>query len=152
MTRTEDSSPTQASAILISIHPPYVDKILAGDKRLEFRRVWAARPVDSLVIYSTSPIQRIVAVANVVSVTKTSPTALWALAKEKKGGVTRQLIYDYFAQKKFGFAVEIDNVIKLEHPLDPKGLFANFLAPQSFRYITASDYRMILEKSGLVSK
>lgn len=146
-TRTKDLFPKQPNVALISIRPHFVDKILSGEKRLEFRRSWATKPVDVLIIYSSAPIQRIVAKVNIVRVTEGSPTALWALAKEKGGGVTRQLIYDYFAGKKSGFAIEIAEVLKFEHPLDPKTMFKNFLAPQSFRYLDAKDYNKILEKS-----
>ncbi|KXS31821.1 MAG: Uncharacterized protein AWT59_2037 [Candidatus Gallionella acididurans] len=124
-----------------------MEKILSGEKRLEFRRSWAAEPVDVLVIYSSSPIQKIVAAVNVVGVTVGSPTSLWELAKEKGGGVTRQLIYDYFDGKKSGFAIEIADVLEFEHHVDPKKVFKGFLAPQSFRYLDAKDYNKILQQS-----
>lgn len=103
--------------------------------------------MDTLVIYSSAPTQRIVAAVNVVGVTEGSPTALWELAKEKGGGVTRQLIYDYFSGNKAGFAIELADVLEFEHPVDPKRVFKNFLAPQSFRYIDAKDYSKILQQS-----
>jgi predicted transcriptional regulator len=146
-TLTKDLFPKPPRVALISIRPCYVEKILSGEKRLEFRRSWAAEPVDVLVIYASSPAQKIVATVDVVNVTEGSPTALWELAKEKGGGVTRQLIYDYFAGKKFGFAIEIADVIEFEFPIDPKMVFKNFLAPQSFRYLDAKDYNRILEKA-----
>ena len=146
-TRTKDLFPKPPRVALISIRPYFVEKILSGEKKLEFRRAWAAGPVDVLVIYSSAPIQRIVATVNVVEVTEGSPTALWELAKEKGGGVTRQLIYDYFAGKKTGFATRWSDILELEHPVDPKKVFKNFLAPQSFRYIDAKDYRKILQQS-----
>jgi len=148
MTRTKDLFLKPPKTALISIRPRFVEKILSGDKRLEFRRSWAVKPVDILVIYSSSPVQRIVATANVVGFTEASPTALWELAKTKGGGVPRQLIYEYFEGKKLGFAIEIADVLELENPVDPKMVFKNFMAPQSFRYLDAKDYDRILEKSG----
>jgi predicted transcriptional regulator len=134
-------------AALISIRPRFVEKILSGEKRLEFRRSWAAEPVDVLVIYSSSPVQRIVATANVVNLTEGTPTALWELSKVKRGGVPRQLIYDYFEGKKTGFAIEIADVLELEHPVNPKKVFKDFVAPQSFRYLEENDYVKILQQS-----
>jgi len=144
---SSDLFPKPPRIALISIRPCYVEKILAGEKRLEFRRRWAAEPVDKLVIYSSSPTQRIVAAVDVVGVTEASPTALWELAREKGGGVTRQLIYEYFSGKKTGFAIELADVHEFESPVDPKKVFKNFLAPQSFRYIDAKDYSRILQQS-----
>ena len=146
-TRTKDLFPRQPRVALISIRPHYVEKILSGEKRLEFRRSWAADSIDVLVIYSSSPTQKIVAAVNVVGVTEGSPTALWELAKEKGGGVTRQVIYDYFEGKKSGFAIEIADVLEFERPVDPKKVFKGFLAPQSFRYLEAKDYNKILQQS-----
>jgi predicted transcriptional regulator len=147
MKRTKDLLPKPLKVALISIQPCFVEKILSGEKKLEFRRRWAAEPVDVLVIYSSSPTQRIVATVNIVGVTEGSPTALWNLAKEKGGGVTRQLIYNYFAGKKTGFAIEIADVLQFEHPVDPKKVFKDFLPPQSFRYLNAKDYGKILRQS-----
>lgn len=146
-TRTKDLFSKPPRVALISIRPCFVEKILSGEKRLEFRRSWAAEPVDVLVIYSSSPTQMIVATVNVVGVTEGSPTALWELAKEKGGGVTRQLIYDYFEGKKSGFAIEIADVLEFEQAVDPKKLFKDFVAPQSFRYLDSKDYDRILSKS-----
>lgn len=146
-TRTKDLFPKPPRVALISIRPCFVEKILAGEKRLEFRRSWAAEPVDVLVIYSSSPTQKIVATVNVVDVIEGSPTALWELAKEKGGGVTRQLIYEYFKGKKSGHAIEIADVLEFEQPVDPKKIFKDFVAPQSFRYIDSKDYAKILSKS-----
>lgn len=146
-TRTKDLFPMPLKVALISIRPNFVAKILAGEKRLEFRRSWASEQVDVLVIYSSSPVQRIVASVNVVGVTEGSPTALWGLAQEKGGGVPRQLLYDYFEGKKTGFAIEIADVLEFEQPVDPKKLFNNFIAPQSFRYLDSKDYAKILSKS-----
>ena len=144
---TGDLFPKQPNVALISIRPCFVDKILSGEKRLEFRRSWAAKPVDILVIYSSSPVQRIVAAVNIVSVFEASPTALWKLSQEKGGGVTRQLIYEYFMGKKSGFALELADVLEFENPIDPKKMFKNFVAPQSFRYLDSKDYNKILQKS-----
>lgn len=146
-TRTTDLFPTPLRVALISIRPCFVEKILSGEKKLEFRRSWAAQQVDVLVIYSSAPTQRIVAAVNVVGVTEGSPTALWELSKEKGGGVTRQLIYDYFEGKKTGFAIEIADVLEFERPVDPKKVFKDFLPPQSFRYLDAKDYSKILQQS-----
>ncbi len=147
ITRTKDLFPKPPRVALISIRPCFVEKILSGEKRLEFRRSWAAEHVDVLVIYSSSPVQRIVATANVARLTKGSPTALWELAKTKGGGVSRQLIYDYFDGKKTGYAIEIADVYSFEQPVDPRKAFKNFVPPQSFRYLDAKDYERIVAKS-----
>lgn len=147
-THTKKLFATPPRVALISIRPCHVDKILSGEKRLEFRRKWAAEPVDMLVIYSTSPTKRLVATANIVKVTEASPTALWELAKAKKGGVSRQLIYDYFSGVAYGYAIEISNVREFAVPIDPQKVFQNFIAPQSFRYLEVGEYSKIVGRLG----
>lgn len=138
--RTKDLFPKPPRVALISIKPRFVDKILSGEKRLEFRRIWAVEPIDVLIIYASSPVRRIVAKVNVVNVTKGSPTLLWRLAQSKGGGLTRKLLYDYLSGKKSGYAIELSDVIQFAQPIDPKMMFENFLAPQSFRYLSFEDY------------
>lgn len=146
-TRTKDLFPNPPRAVLVSIRPCFVEKILSGEKRLEFRRSWAIEQVDVLVIYSSSPIKKIVATARVVDVTEGSPSALWELAKIRKGGVTRQLIREYFSGKKTGFAIGISDVIEFEQPVDPKKIFMDFRPPQSFMYLDIKDYDLIISEN-----
>lgn len=128
---------------LISIQPRYVKKIFSGEKVLEFRRIWAAKPVDALVIYSSSPEQRIVAIACVGALHHGSPTKLWELARIKGGGVSRRELYAYFQGKRKGYAIELTGVLKAELEVDPKSLFVNFKPPQSFQYLSAEDYEKV---------
>lgn len=130
-------------AVLISIKPRFVEKILSGEKVLEFRRVWAASAVDTLVIYSSSPVQRIVAVARVNTTHSGSPTFLWKLAKEMGGGVSRRQLYEYFRGKRNGFAIELGNVQLIAQQIDPCGIFPKFRPPQSYCYLNQDDYGKI---------
>ena len=75
----------ESKAALISIHPKYVEKIFSGAKKLEFRRRWTARSVETLFFYATAPVRRIVGFAKVARVTQGTPTQLWQLARESEG-------------------------------------------------------------------
>lgn len=125
----------ESKVVIISLHPEHANKILSGEKRLEFRRVWAKSPVDTVAIYATSPVQRIVALAYVKQVHIGSKNKLWALAKCIGGGLTRRALYSYFEGKKSGYAIEF-NSIKVFHPaICPKKVMGKFSAPQSFTYL-----------------
>ena len=132
------------STILISIKPRFVEKILLKKKVLEFRRVWAAKPVEAIVIYASSPVRRIVAIAKVKAVHQGSRKALWELADEKGGGISREELYDYFSGKKTGYAVELGRIVKARQSVDPKLLFANFRPPQSFYYLDSGKLKKIV--------
>lgn len=134
-------------AVLVSIHPGYTEKILSGEKRLEFRRSWVRKPVKYMVIYATSPIQRIVAVAEIKEVYSGTRARLWSLAMEKGGGVSRRNLYSYLAGSKKPVAIEITDVKPFKGGVDPKVIFGNkFRPPQSFSYLTEQDLLQINAK------
>ena len=62
--------------ILISINPEHVAKILSGEKKFEYRTKAAKQDVDSLIIYETTPVKRIVAEAKILEVLELTPEAL----------------------------------------------------------------------------
>jgi predicted transcriptional regulator len=51
--------------ILLSIKPKYVEKILAGEKIYELRRVIPNENIDIIFIYSSNPIKKIVGYASI---------------------------------------------------------------------------------------
>lgn len=131
----------EGNAALISIHPHYVDKILSGEKRLEFRRSWAVSRVDYLVIYATSPVQQIVSVAQVGQVFRGSKFRLWELARSIGGGISRRKLFEYMDGKSEGVALELSRVLKIENGINPQTFFGDgFRPPQSFRYLTPNEF------------
>ena len=132
------------NAVLISIHPDYAVKILSGEKRLEFRRSWTTKPVDTMVIYATAPVQRIVAIAEIKQVYVGTRVKLWAIAKNNGGAISRRKLYSYLAGSKNPVAIQLVNVKQIEGGVDPKSLFGNdFRPPQSFRYLGSYEYSRI---------
>ncbi len=146
MSLFQKSSPHPGGrAVLLSIKPKYADLILAGSKRVEFRRSWAAQDVSMIVLYSSSPIQKIVGVVEVEEIVVASPTSLWKTCVERGGGLTREELRAYFAGKLQGVAVLLGQVFKPAKHVEPSDVISNFVPPQSFRYLDANEY-MKLEK------
>jgi len=134
---------------LISIHPEYAEKILSGEKRLEFRRVWAAQPVDVLAIYATAPVQRIVGLAWVKGVHRGSKTKLWELGKHHGGGISRRKLFAYLDGRKESVALAIGQHQRFTEALDPRQAFdARFKPPQSFRYLRPEEIQQINNLTG----
>lgn len=124
------------NVVLISVHPEYTDKILSGEKRIEFRRRWTKNRVDFLVIYSTSPIKKIVAIAKIGDVLRGGKGQLWELSKSKGGGISRQKLFEYMTDRKEGVALVFSQIIKITDGLNPLLIFNDeFRPPQSFRYL-----------------
>lgn len=128
-----------SEVVVISLHPEHANKILSGVKKLEFRRVWATKPVKAVIIYSTQPIQKIVAIGYVKQTHYGSPNKLWNIAKLIGGGLSRRALYKYFEGKKSGYAIEFDKIINFKKPLIPEAIFSSFHPPQSFTYLKDSE-------------
>jgi Uncharacterized conserved protein len=130
--------------VLISIHPEYVEKILNGEKQWEFRRSWSAKKVDFMVIYSTSPVKRVVAVIEVGEKVVGSKQKLWELSRDCKGGVSRRKLFTYLKGKDKAVAIQLKKKWIFKDSIAPEKLFGEkFRAPQSFCYVNDENWQII---------
>lgn len=120
--------------ILLSINPEYVDKIFSGEKKIEYRRsIFKNKEIKTIVIYSTSPIKKIVGEFTIKKIIKDAPIKLWNLSP-KSSGISEKKFYEYFKDKKEGYAIIIDKVIKYDNYKLLEDLSIK-TAPQSFIYL-----------------
>lgn len=134
----------ESRAALISIHPEYAEKIFAGKKKLEFRRRWTSRSVETLFIYATAPVQRIVGFAKIARVTTGTPTQLWRLTHQVNGGISRSKLFAYLGSSMTGVAIELSKVTPMPGGIDPRlCLGRGFRPPQSFRYLSEKEISQI---------
>ncbi|EHU9652305.1 ASCH domain-containing protein [Enterococcus faecalis] len=121
------------STILLSIHPKFVDKIMTGEKKFEFRRVIAKRNPNKIIIYSTSPVCKVIGEAEVEDIIIDNPEKVWKETK-KISGVEKEFYVEYFDNRDLAVAYKLKNVIKYISPIDLKD-FGIKVAPQSFVYV-----------------
>lgn len=121
--------------VLLSIKPKYVDEILAGKKKFEFRKsIFKKRDISKVFIYSSSPVKKVVASFEIAGIIEASPQELWDKC-HKLAGIPKQDFFDYFKNSDVGYAIEISNLEKLPEPIDPYDLKKDFSAPQSYCYL-----------------
>ena len=140
------------SAILLSVKPKFANLIVEGSKLVELRRTIPAKEVGTIAIYSSSPVQSIVALADVKEIIEASPSKLWAISKSYGGGLTRDELMAYFESKKTGFALMLEKVRTFRKPLKPIKVFKQFSAPQSFRYLTTKELKKLEQLLGSEEK
>lgn len=119
--------------ILLSIKPEYAEKILEGSKRYEFRRNVASRVVDKILIYSSSPKQKVVGEVQVEEVLSNTPNELWRIT-HASAGISKSKYDEYFDGKENAYAYKLGSVSIYESPktlLD----FDIKVPPQSFVYL-----------------
>ena len=131
--------------VLLSIKPKYVDKILLGSKKYEFRKIrFRDEEVREIVIYSSSPMKKIVGTCEIGSVIEDSPLILWEMFRDGSG-LCEEEFFSYFEGKERGYAIEIEQINKFKNPVDPWEFEESFIPPQSFHYITDSFYSKICD-------
>src|SRR2546421_6708826 len=89
--KSADNSSRRSSAsqnpirALLSIKPEFVEAILRGEKRYEFRRSIFKRPITVVLVYATVPIRRVVGEFRVESIISDSPHRLWRRTRYAAG-------------------------------------------------------------------
>lgn len=120
--------------VLISVKPEFASKIFDGTKKYEFRRsIFKNSDIKSVVVYASSPTQKVIGEFEIERIINTNVEALWNETKEHSG-ITEEYFMKYFVGKEEGFAIKIKDVKRYSEPLCIK---ADFQAtpPQSFIYI-----------------
>lgn len=119
--------------IIISINPEYVEKIINGEKKFEYRTKAAKEDINKIIIYETKPIMKVVAEVEILDVIATTPEELWNQTKNQSG-ITKSFFDEYFKNKQIAYAYKLGEVKVYERP---KSLldFGLRMAPQSFAYV-----------------
>ena len=120
--------------ILTSIRPEYVEKIISGEKKYEYRTKAAKKDVDKIIIYETTPVKKVVAEAEILDVLIMKPDELWELTKSQ-AGTTKSFFISYFKGKKVAYAYKLGRVTVYSRPMKLSD-FGVKSAPQSFVYVS----------------
>ncbi len=120
--------------VVLSIKPEFAFKIFNGSKKFEFRKaIFKNKDVTSIIVYASSPVQKVIGEFEIGKILKKDLDTLWALTKDH-AGITEDFFYEYFAEKEVGFAIQIKNKKKYKEPKSLKEDF-NLHPPQSFAYV-----------------
>lgn len=120
-------------SILLSINPSHVENIMNGIKIYEFRKKACKRHVDKIIIYSTTPVMKVVGEADVDEVLIDKPSEIWKITR-KKSGIDKIFFDDYFEDRDQAVAYKLKNITKYSEPKELIELGIKN-APQSFQYI-----------------
>lgn len=119
--------------VLMSIKPKYADKILSGEKKYELRRKIFKEKVDSIIIYSSSPVMKVVGEVEVDGVIVDKPEEIFQRFKPHLC-ISESDYFDYFGGVDTAYAIKIGKVIKYTQ-LKELNDFGVERAPQSYVYV-----------------
>ena len=105
--------------VLLSIKPKFVERIFAGEKKYEYRKIMFANDnVKNIFVYASTPVKKIV--GNLTA---------------DHAGISRAFFFEYFSDHNMAFAIKIKSAEQYHEPLDPYNMVVGFKAPQSFMYL-----------------
>ncbi|EMF0283471.1 ASCH domain-containing protein, partial [Enterococcus hirae] len=119
--------------VLMSIKPEFVEEIMNGNKKFEYRKnIFKRKDVSSIIVYATKPYGKVVGEFEIEDIIVDNPKNIWKETKHVSG-ITKQFFYDYFEGRDKGFAIGIKKFVEYDTPLDLVSLNSNIkVAPQSF--------------------
>ncbi len=120
----------------MSIHPAYADAILAGIKRVEFRKRRLAPDVSTVLIYATLPVGRMIGAFEVLGHDVAPPDELWD-RHSQHAGISKTGYREYYAQTQAAVGILIGRVQRLPQPRMLTELHGLSRPPQSFSYLSA---------------
>lgn len=122
---------------------------MAGRKKYEYRKKIFKQDVDSVLIYASMPVGRIVGEFTIGEIISDSPMKIWKETKEYSG-ISFDDYEKYFNGKQDAYAIQIKNVEVYDKPINPYDKFENFIAPQSYKYVD-SDFIFNLTHNKIMS-
>ena len=117
--------------VLLSIRPNFVDSIIKGQKKYEYRKIIFKKDVQTVVIYKTTPFCKIIGEFEIEDILSDTPDKIWQITQEFSG-INKQFYDEYFYNRKIAYAIKIGKIKQYE--LEPKKIMQQFKAPQSFMY------------------
>jgi predicted transcriptional regulator len=120
--------------VLLSIKPQFAEQIFDGTKKFEYRRtIFKNENIKTVVVYASSPIQKVIGEFEIETILKYDLDKLWKKT-QKYAGIGKEYFYRYFENKEQGFAIKIAKTKKYKRGLCLKNDF-NLNPPQSFLYL-----------------
>lgn len=125
--------------ILLSIKPQYVEKIISGEKRYEFRKKeFKRKDIDTIVVYSSGNVKKLVGEIKFKRILSDIPYLIWRKT-HAQSGMTEESFMRYYMNKEKAYAIVIDTFLPYKEPVEIEAKYPGVKAPQSYRYIDETD-------------
>ena len=121
------------SKMLLSIKPEYVNKIISGQKKYEFRKFRCREGIDTIVIYATAPVKKVIGEIALLDIIEGDVEYIWRKTRDF-GGILEKDYKAYYQGRKVAIAYQLGEVTLYDEPMELKDLGLDYV-PQSFAYI-----------------
>ena len=121
-------------AVLLSIKPEFAHKIFDGTKKYEFRKqIFKDSSVKKVIVYSSSPEQKVIGEFIIDDILNDTPSALWLQTRDYSG-ITQAFYDEYFRGRQNAYAIKVASAIIYEQQKKLSD-FDIIYPPQSFAYV-----------------
>lgn len=124
--------------IILPIKSVYVDKILSGEKKYEYRKKLCKKRINKIYLYKMAPEKAIVGEAEVLDFLVLNKEQLWEETKEKSG-ISKEYFDNYFKNSKMACAYVLGKVVPYDKKIKLKDIGINYTI-QSYVYVRDFDY------------
>ena len=121
------------SQMLLSIKPQYVEKIIAGKKKFEFRKFHCREGIDTIIIYATAPTKQVIGEVSLIDIIEGDIDYVWQETRGF-GGILKKDYVAYYKKRETAVAYQLGDVKIYEEPKKLTDLGLNYV-PQSFAYL-----------------
>ena len=121
---------------LLSIKPEFVEEIIEGRKKFDYRKnLFKRSDISSIVVYATQPYGKVVGEFEIETILEENIDKLWSDTKHLSG-ISEEFFYEYFKDRDSGFAIQIKKFKEYKKHLELSEFDSTIkAAPQSFCYI-----------------
>ena len=120
--------------IILPIAPQYIEKILSGEKKYEYRKRLCKNNISRMYLYATAPVKGIVGEAEVIGKLEKNPKDLWNLTFQDSG-IKVELFYKYFENYSRACAYKLGTVTRYANIIPLHNIGIDYII-QSFKYIS----------------
>ena len=120
--------------IILPIAPQYIEKILSGEKKYEYRKRLCKNNISRMYLYATAPVKGIVGEAEVIGKLEKNPKDLWNLTFQDSG-IKVELFYKYFENYSRACAYKLVTVTRYANIIPLHNIGIDYII-QSFKYIS----------------
>lgn len=121
--------------VLLAIKEEFATKIFDGTKKYEFRKsIFKDERVTTVVVYVSSPVQRVIGEFEIDRVYRGEPEMIWERTK-KHSGISKEFFDLYFAERDSAYAIKIKKTKRYRRPKVLMDDYNIAFAPQSYVYL-----------------
>lgn len=133
---------TDSTIALFAIHPEFAERILSGQKKVEFRKRRPKENISHVLVYATSPLKKVLGYFHIEHVDEGSPDEIWSRYGHI-GGIEESAFDAYFADSDVSVAIVIKEAKSFDEPVGLECLNGPKAPPQSFQYLPTSTLKLL---------